>query len=137
MIQLRVFTPEDYPMICQWALAHGKGFVMPPLEHLPTIGQIAFREDGDLAAIWLYLTMATPVCFLEHGVTRPGISLKTAKEAFISMEKCLKEVAASLGYQVMISHCSPGMARVVKAQGWVTANENITTLMDKCEPAAV
>lgn len=138
-IQLRVYEPSDYEMVAAWNRGHKRHpnspadsvFVPPHL--LPPIGQIAFREDEDLAALWLYLAQASPVCFAEHALTKPGLDARTASLALLSITCALEEVATGFGYQLMVVHTRPAMARYMQRVRWIQGETGMTTLFRALE----
>ena len=149
-IQLRVFTPEDYDMICDWFEGHSRrnpdGRIrVPPIEVFPPIGQIAYRyseeeENEDLAAMWLYLAQGSPVCFLEHVITKPGLNVSQAVKALNAIFTCMKMLANKEGYLFMATHSPPGLVRYMLKLGWSKGIPNLTTMwtltrQETCEPA--
>lgn len=140
MILIRTFEPKDYDMVCEWFAGHkntGKR-KFPSRAVLSPIGQIAYdsKEEVDLVAVWLYMAQGTPVCFMEHGISKPGLHGRTVTLAFITLLGCMRKLAESLGYKVMITHCSPRLARICKKHGWHQDNADVTTLSISCETAA-
>jgi hypothetical protein len=132
MILIRTFEPEDYEMICEWSEGHKKRGQerLMPLELLPTIGQVAYEDSDnlDLAAMWLYLAQGSTVCFAEHAITKPKLEVKTASSALLSLTICLRMLAANLGYQLMVAHCSPAMARYLEKSKWSRGQSDLIAM---------
>jgi hypothetical protein len=131
MILIRTFQPDDYEMISEWFKGHkNRREHMMPLELLPPIGQVAYDDSDnlDLAAMWLYLAQASTICFAEHAITRPKLSVKTASAALLSLTVCLRMLAANLGYQLMVAHCAPGMARYLERVKWDRGQNDLVAM---------
>lgn len=138
-LQLRKFDADrDYEMICEWFKGHKRSFSdnteAIPKDILPPLGWVVFNvdvennEEEELAAVWLYLAMGAPVCFIEHVITKPGISAKTAKLALLHVATSCKATALSLGYALMVAHTIPVIARYMKNQGWFKAADDTVTM---------
>lgn len=104
-------------MIEGWYRA--RALTAPPEPILPKLGIVVFEESRreDLAAMWLYMDNSVGVCFPEHIVTRPGLSLGLARESLLRGLDFLRLSAVEMGYGVMIVHTLPAMARVLERRG--------------------
>lgn len=139
LLQIREFKADpDYAMVCQWFEEHKKReafnetLVAPPLEWLPPIGIIVYRTDGfhqeDMGALWLYLAAGSPVCFVEHVITKPGLRFATAALALMEAQKYLKGLALSMGYKLMIAHTLLPIARYLKRDNWHEGERDMVTM---------
>lgn len=134
LLKVREFKDRDYDMICRWCSDRRRQpawhrAVAPPREILPPIGVIVYRTDGfeaeNLAVLFVYLAQGSPTCFVEHCATKPGLSVKIAKEAIFTAVDYLKKLTSSMGYQVMATHVPPGMARCLEHEGWYAGDGNL------------
>ncbi len=131
MYLVRMYEPEaDYAMIAEWALGHGRS--APPAAILPKLGiivqEVTELVRKDVAALWLYMDNSVGVCFAERSVTLPGLSMKRAKAALLRGLDCLKQLAATHGYGVMLLRTYPAMARFVKPLGFHEDEREIVCL---------
>lgn len=129
-IQIRPYSPEDYPMLVTWWEGHRWPAI--PQAVLPKLGAIAFHhdrgaqhEDFPLCAAFLYMDNSVGVCWMEWLVSNPrGQGMETIRgiNAVIGF---LEEEAKRLGYGVMITSCrQESLTRIYERSGF-----NIT---DKC-----
>lgn len=131
MYLVRMFDPEtDYEMIEQWALGHGKA--APPKGFLPKLGVISQEVKGetreDIAALWLYMDNSVGVCFAEHAIAKPGLTIKRAKAALLRALDCLRTLAGEMNYGVMLLHTPAGMARHLAQEGFHEAEKGLCGL---------
>lgn len=131
MYLVRMYEPEaDYGMIEEWARGHGKN--PPPAPILPRLGivvrEIGAKKSTDVAALWLYMDNSVGVCFAEHVITMPGLSLKRAKAALLRAIDCLRKLASEMNYAVMMVHTLPGIARFLRNAGFRSAGEGRVTM---------
>jgi hypothetical protein len=127
-LQLRDYTPEDYPMLCWWWNEHGA--VPAPRNILPKLGIIIeeHKEGADptpQAAMFLYMDNSTGVGFLEHGVTAPGLSLQKAQKALRHGVRFLKESANKMGYFFILTHAIAPIARFLRSEGFKGGDANL------------
>jgi hypothetical protein len=73
--------------------------------------------------MWLYMDNSCPVCFPEHAISRPGLSIREAKAAFVCAMNFFRVCAEAMGFQFMILNTLPGIARIMKGEGFVIAGE--------------
>lgn len=120
--QIQHYAPADYSTLETWWHEHGA--TPPPEVILPKLGVIVQEfGEGDpspVAALFLYLDNSTGVCFLEHIVTRPGLSMKRARNSLLWGMRCLRKLAANMDYGVMFCHTLSPIARTLKREGWQT-----------------
>ncbi len=114
---VREYAKADWSLVSSWWDTHAHGSVLlEPL--LPPVG-IIIEHDGEPAcAVWLYLAVNKGVCWLEYPVSRPGLKLSEAKEAFHLATRALEKIALSLDYSVMFAHTLPAIARVMRGFGF-------------------
>ena len=117
--QVRDYLQTDRDSVEEWHSGHG---TFPPIEQiLPRLGIVIERAGQAFAAMWLYMDNSVGVCFPEHVVTKPGISLRDAREALLVGLGFLRETSRAMGYGVMMVNTLPGIARVLRSEGFVVA----------------
>jgi len=132
MIELRPYTKEDYEMACAWWAGHG---VFPvPHEVLPPLSAVAVAIDeegnkSDVAAAWVYLDNAVPMCFLAFPVVDPDARARDKMEGINHLVIWLEQHTKSIGYTVMAAAASiPSVAKLIERRGFVVNDTNITFL---------
>ena len=131
MYLVRMYEPEtDYGMIEAWAAGHGKA--APPKDFLPRLGVISQEVKNeareDLSALWLYMDNSVGVCFAEHAIAKPGLSMRRAKLSLLRALDCLRKLAASMNYGVMLVHTPEGIARHLVKEGFHEAEKGLCGL---------
>ena len=118
--QIRSYCPEDYSAFEEWHNAHGK--CPPPQSILPKLGIVVLEcgegEPMPVAFLFLYLDNSVGVSFLDHIVTRPGLSATRARNSLLWGMRCLRKLAADMDYGVMLCHTLPAIARTLGREGW-------------------
>ena len=132
LLQIREYTPKDYPMLCEWWMGHKAPCVRK--DALPKLGVIVeeLKADGfptPIAASFLYMDNSVGVCFLKHAVSQPELGLKKSRQAFKVAVAFLKESAASMDYGIMISYTYPGIARILQGCGFEQGNTGLVELV--------
>lgn len=128
ILQVRMFYRDaDYEMVRGWWLGHKVAPVSPLI--MPRLGIVIYEEGGrDLAALWLYMDNSVGVCFLEHSVTRTGISLADSSAALHFGIEYLKQEAARLNYGIMLLRCIPSIARYARKNGFTLCETGVSCL---------
>lgn len=118
--QIRLYCPDDYPLFDEWHNGHGKCAVSQSI--LPKLGVVVLAcGDGEplpVAFLFLYMDNSVGVSFLDHIVTRPGLSVSRARKALLWGMLCLRKLAAEMDYGIMICHTLPAIARFLGREGW-------------------
>ena len=127
LLQLRMYEPDDAPMIAKWCEAHGYKGIPPHI--LPKLGVVVQADGTDAAAMWLYMDNSCGVAFAEHPITKGGLSLKLAKECLLLALNFLKKEAAACGYHTIIIRTLPPLARFAKEAGFVKDSEQTLVTM--------
>lgn len=130
-IAIRHYEPADYDMLCAWRHARGKTSI--PEIFLPKCGVICERDGVPIASLFLHMSNSNGMCMAEHAASAPGLSLKTAREAFHHCMECLKKIAAELGYHTMAVFTYPGIARTLERQGFHKAESNLIQMLASTE----
>lgn len=112
---LRMVEPADLATAAGWAEAHGATFA-PAI--LPKLGVVASDESGPVAMCWLHMDNSVGVCWPEMPVSRPGLSFRAARRAFLFIMEFLEQEAKRLDYGVMIVHTTPVLARALTGFGF-------------------
>ena len=129
MIQLREYTPEDYPQLAQWWEGHGWSPV--PELILPKLGIIADMHAEEsitpTAAAWLYMDNSSSVAMLKWMVSNPEANPRHVLRALKEILGFLKERAKELGYNVILATCrQDSLSKVLTKSGFeVTARDVI------------
>ena len=127
LLQLRPYSPTDYPKLCEWCAFHEQS--PPPEASLPPLGLCVFSTDGvvndNQIFLFLYIAQGVPVCFLEHLVSRPGMSAGQARRATVVACDHFKRLAASMGYRLMVCHTLRAIARLMIHEGWKKSDANV------------
>lgn len=113
VFQVRPWTPEDHPVIVNWRKVHG---VEPmPANIVPPLAVVTERNGEPVAFGACFQTEtrpgALPVAYLEWITTRPGLSMREAREAVGHVIECLKAMAQSTGPAIMLTYCGPALSR--------------------------
>lgn len=127
-IQIRVYEDSDYETIAQWYAARHPVMPFVPRELLPPIGQIAFADGEDLAAMWLYLAAGSPVAFIEYAVSKPGVPVSLAAKALMTIEEVLGSVAVMFNCRLLVAHVRPAFTRYMKRTGWTGGASNLVAM---------
>lgn len=125
--QLRFFEEGDYPMVVAWWQAHKAP--VPPHAVLPKLGVVCLQGSEPVGALWLYMDNSVGVCFAEHLVTRPGMSLLQSRKAAGLMIRYLKQTAASFGYAMMRVVTIPALARFMRQEGFSSERTGVVTML--------
>lgn len=124
---VREFDGErDYPTFREWHYDHGAP--PPPIEMLPRLGVMAYRDDREDAALFLYMDNSVGVCFAEHVCTRPGLGIRAARQAIERAVDYLKKAAAEMGYGLMVIHTRPGIERFAEKIGFHVGFRDVVTM---------
>jgi hypothetical protein len=117
---LKLWQPDDYPILSSWWAGHS--WTPVPQIILPKCGVIA----GDKAAAWLYMDCSTPVSILEWMVTDPEAK---PREAYVALKTCvnfLQEEAKIYGKPFMLSTCrQESLARFLEKQGFTRTDSEM------------
>lgn len=133
MIQIREYTPEDYPMLSSWWRGHGWDPV--PSVILPKLGMIAeIHKDGQapkpVAAAWLYLDNSVFVGMLEWIVTDPENAPKISALGISHVTQCLRAAAKDMGYRVFLASCrQESLSRLLQRVGFTETDKDVIHLI--------
>jgi hypothetical protein len=126
--QIRLFTPEDYPIVKEWWAGHDWEGV--PLDVLPSLGAIASVAGEDVCAAWLYMDNSVGVCMLEWLVANPESSGKKILVAERMLQNFLEEEAKEMDYGVMLTTCKQeSLARLHEKNGFMRTDSNMIHLI--------
>lgn len=118
--RLRMWTPEDYPMLEAWWKGHGWPPV--PLRILPPLGVI-FDE---CAAGWAYMDNGgTGVAMMEWLVTDPKAGLKAAKGIKHVIEFLSSELKRMEYWAILTTCKQPALARLIEKSGFQRTDEGM------------
>jgi hypothetical protein len=117
----------DYQMVSGWSEERGKGRLME--NTLPPHGIIVECDGQAVAASWIYLCYGIGVGFWEGLITRPGLSLASARTACGHCVGALKAVARANDVGLIKAYCRPGLARQAGSFGFHEINTGYTGLI--------
>ncbi len=126
-ITMRPYTDGDYDMLCEWWHAHGKQ--EKPSIMLPKCGIICELDGDPATALFLHMDNSCGMCMAEHAVSKPCLTLKQAKTAFLHCVSCLRKIASDLGYHSMAVFTYPGISRLLKKNGFQQVSQNNVLLV--------
>lgn len=128
MIQLREYSPADYPAAHAWWQGHGWAPVAA--EILPRLGMVA-EIDGRAAGMgWCYLDNSVGVAIMEWLVTDPANTPRQSAQAVFHLAQCLTGAAKALGYGVTFTSCrQQGLARLLERAGFQKTDTDVIHLM--------
>jgi hypothetical protein len=118
-LSIRIYGEKmgDYQVVNEWWQArHGE-----PLAEtiLPPLGVIVQMGDEPLAALWCYECFGVGVAFLEHPITRPGMSLAQAKAVLrYAVEGCVAVAKSHGDFSLFKCYTIPGIAHVLPRLGF-------------------
>jgi hypothetical protein len=126
---VREFEPErDYETVKAWW--HGHGWPGVPLAMLPKLGVIAFRDEQEAAAGWLYMDNSCGVCMLEWLVTNPDLRGREPIYAIRTVTDYLTLAAKEMNYGVMLTSCKqPSLARIHEKAGFTRTDGEMIHLV--------
>lgn len=122
---LRMWSPDDYPMLETWWQGHGWPAV--PLRVLPPLGVIL----NDTAAGWLYMDNGgTGIAMMEWLVTNPAAKPMKAAKDLMRVVEFLKSEAKRMDYAIILTTCrQPALARMLNRSGFQTSDTEMIHLV--------
>lgn len=126
-IEMRAYHPSDLPTLTEWWLAHDGR--RRPEAMLPKCGVVCMMGGQPVAALFLHMDNSCGMCMAEHAVSRPGLTLKKAREAFRHCVACLKHVAGVHGYHTMAAYVPPALARILGRDGFSQAETDLVQML--------
>ena len=128
---IRAYTPDDFPLVEQWAKARGMTLI-PHL--LGPRGFVVEDEQGPMAVAFVYLTFDVPLAFIDNLFTRPGTSMKKCREGWPILWRTIQAYLSNLrdcnggqlGYKVVRIFTRTPLARFLKADGWHVSDHTST-----------
>ncbi len=125
-MKIRPFTPEDYPMVCEW-WKYWRWDCFP-LEWLPPFGAIISDDDHDICAAWLHRT-DTPIALLEWYVSNP--EAKDNREAAIKeLTAFFCDAAQELGFEaVMVMAKNKHLINKLSDMGFTGEQDGMTHMI--------
>lgn len=135
--QVRLYGAKtgDFQTVQAWADARGmifdetvagpEGFIC---EHYDEHG-----EADPLAVAWLYPTAGIGIAWIDHLITRPGLSPAQATEAISHILNACKMRARDYDCGLVIAHTSPILAERAEKLGWQVQNTNLVRIACRTE----
>lgn len=117
-MKTRLATDTDYAFAVEWWQAHNHPQV--PRDLLPKCGVVVEDDGGRPVAMgWLNLDNSVGVGMLNFIVTNPLNSpAKFSVQAIKTLAEAARQVAAELGYGVLIVTASETLAGLLRRQGF-------------------
>lgn len=125
---IRAYTPDDFPIVEQWAKARSMAIV-PQL--LSPTGFIVEDESGPLMAAFAYLMFDCPLVQVDHLLGRPGADIASIRQAWQTIQGAViawvKQVNALGGYnyRILRGFTSPEIAREAAKNGWLIDDSSL------------
>jgi hypothetical protein len=119
LLQVRLYGEAlgDYQLINGWWHARHKEPLAETI--LPPLGVIIMAGGEPIAALWAYECFGVGVCFLEHPITRPGLSIAQAKAALrLAIEACVQVAKSHGDFALFKCYTIPGIAHVLPRLGF-------------------
>jgi hypothetical protein len=112
----RILQPDDVPFLCHWYQERGREL---NADVLPRTTYVIHDAAGPAAALAIYIAQGAPVAFLDHAVTRPGLSFAEASAAFDQLMAVCLAVAETMGCVAAQVHTTEAIARHLHNRGWM------------------
>ena len=127
-MKIRAYTPDDFPLVEQWAKARGMTLI-PHL--LGPRGFVVEDEQGPMAVAFVYLTFDVPLAFIDNLFTRPGTSIRKCREGWPILWRTIQAYLSNLrdcngdalNYNVVRIFCRSPLARFIGSD-WVTSDHD-------------
>jgi hypothetical protein len=127
---VREYVKSDFALVSSWWDMHAHGSALVEAL-LPPVGVVVEHEGNPICACWLYMAVNVGVCWLEYPVSKPGLTLHEAKDAFHLAIQTLEKAAKDMDYNVMMAHTLPSIARTMRAFGFHAENRKKVTVLKK------
>lgn len=133
LLQIREYTPNDYPMLCEWWRGHGWDPVHELM--LPKLGVIVDEFDADgfqmpIAASFLYMDNSCGVAMMEWTVSNPKAAGRSIFKAISTIIDFLAISAKEMGYSVILTTCKqPSLARVFQKGKFIRTDSEMIHLI--------
>lgn len=117
----------DYQMVSGWSEERGKGRLME--NTLPPHGIIVECDGQAVAASWIYLCYGIGVGFWEGLITRPGLSLASARTACGHCVGALKAVARANDVGLIKAYTHSGLAAEAVKHGFRVSGSHFVSII--------
>lgn len=120
---IRAYTPDDFPIVEQWAKARNMAIV-PQL--LSPNGFLVEDEQGPVAVCWVYLVFDCPRASIDDFYAKPGVEAWEIKKAWHALERAAISFLSKLRdcnghpirYPVLTTFADAKLAAFLKGDGW-------------------
>lgn len=132
MITVRFITPDDMPLLRQWAKRRGCSL---DDDWLSPMGMLALQDDIPMLCAWAATILDTALMEIDHVYASPRITKKVGVEAWSlligSFRHLAGEIAKAGGRQVKAFKISANAAMVpfVRATGGSIGNNHLVNCM--------
>lgn len=120
-MNVRLYTPEDYPTLLTWWEGHEVAAI--PKGLLPSLGVVIEDDKGPILAAWLYRDADGKLGWIAWTVSRPGSPgrsvYRAVKQMLGAMEELAKEFKIPLLYAQLMQ---PGLRRVFESSGFIASH---------------
>jgi hypothetical protein len=125
MSHLRLYTTEDYPMVCEWWRAWKWDCV--PQEALPEIGVIASDDTQDICCAWMYKT-DSKIALLEWFISNPKAK-KGREDAIAAVTESIAEIAKRQGFTSLVTFTKhPQLTNQMERLGFSGRADHVSNL---------
>jgi hypothetical protein len=124
---IRDATPDDYPLIEKWAMAHGRATFDP--RTVPPTAFMVEDHKGPLVFCKLYLSLGVGVAFLEGLFSRPWESPSVIVAGVAFMVEGVKKIAEAHDYGMLVCHTFPCMARKALGMGFTETQSGLVQMV--------
>lgn len=126
MMTIRDATPDDFPLIEQWAKAHGRALF--DARTVPPTAFMVEDEKGPLVFCKLYLSLGVGVAFLEGLFSRPWEAPGVIVAGVAFLVEAVKKIAAAHDYGLLVCHTFPSMARKALGMGFTETHSGLVQM---------
>lgn len=119
----RFYNKDDYAMFSKWW--DDWGWPPIPLEFLPPAGIVIGDDDGDICAVFLYLT-DTPIVWAENYISSKDAKGKRRKEAMSMLIKEAQRLSVEMGGKVVMSAVRhDNLASKLEDNGFIVSDKGL------------
>lgn len=124
-VYLRLYTPEDYPMVCEWWKSWGWDCV--PEHALPPVGVIAYDRTKDICCAWLYRTDSS-VALLEWFISNRKAT-EHRRQAMSMVVDGISNIAKQNGFTSLVTFTKdPHLVRLMEEMGFSGRADHVSNL---------
>lgn len=126
-MRFREYTEEDFPIVSEWWTESGH----PVLPHkvLPPIGVVAYNDEIDIFAAWLYMAVGVGVCWMAWPIANPDAPDRLKHEGYFKTCEYMIEQAKVQDYGVMVeTYQQPSLIGLAQKRGAIVNHYSVAQL---------